>query len=457
MTVPRPIIAAVAVASIGGIAFAALAWHSAIASVEPPPATSFDPALVRRGATLAALGNCAGCHSAPGRPAFSGGLPVETPFGAIYSSNITPDPASGIGRWSEAAFRRAMRDGVDRAGRNLYPAFPYNHYTAVTDEDDAALYAYLMTRRAAAGAVPPPALPFPLNLRLVMAGWNALFFRAGAFAPDPARSADWNRGAYLVEGLGHCGACHTPHNALGAEKNGEHLAGGVAEGWNAYALNAASPAPVPWTVDALSFYLGHGWQAVHGAARGPMALVTANLGSVPEADTRAMAVYLVSQMGRRAPDGAADAEAAGRAPTPSASAGSQVAIGPAGTGRGAMLYAGACASCHDSGRPLPYGGLNLALSSALRAPDPSNVVTVTLHGLAAPAGAPGAIMPGFAGALDDADLVALLRFLRADVAEQAPWPDLDATVRSARGRGATLAAGDGTGSAPADTQVRIAR
>ncbi len=459
MTASRVLLVAGAVAVAGGIAGAALAWHPAIAPADRPPAASFDPALVKRGATLAALGNCAGCHSAPGRPAFSGGLPVETPFGAVYASDITPDLEDGIGRWTEAAFRRAMRDGIDRAGRNLYPAFPYNHYTAVTDGDDAALYAYLMTRRPTPDPVPPPALPFPLNLRPVMAGWNLLFFRAGAYAPDPARSPEWNRGAYLVEGLGHCGACHTPHDALGAE-TGDRFGGGVAEGWTAYALNAASPAPVPWTVDSLAFYLHGGWQAEHGAARGPMALVTAELGTVPEEDARAMAVYLVSLMGRASPDRVAAADAAASrvaAPAPPGSAGSQVPVADVGRDRGARLYEGACASCHASGRPLPYGGLDLALSSALHAPDPSNVVTVTLHGLAAPPGAAGAIMPGFAGALDGADLAALLGYLRDDVAHEAPWPDLDTAVKRARARGATPVAGDGIGSAPPDTQVRIAR
>ena len=309
---------ALALMLLAGAGFVALVWHPRIAAATVPDPAGFDPALVRRGATLAALGNCAGCHSAPGRPAFSGGLPVDTPFGAIYASNLTPDAEAGIGRWSEAAFRRAMRDGVDRDGHNLYPAFPYNHYTAVTDADDGALYAYFMTRRPARAAVPAPSLPFPLNVRAVMAGWNLLFFRSGAYAPDPQHDADWNRGAYLVEGLGHCGACHTPHGALGQEENDRHLAGGVAEGWNAYALNAASPAPVPWTADVLAFYLRHGWQAVHGVSRGPMALVTANLGSVPEADARAMAVYLVSLTGHPAGDGSAAPQGPAPIPVPPA-------------------------------------------------------------------------------------------------------------------------------------------
>ncbi len=442
---------------VGGTGFTALSWHASLPVVPQPPKGAFAPALVRQGATLAAIGNCAGCHSAPGRPAFSGGAPVETPFGSIYASNLTPDLDTGIGRWSEAAFRRAMRDGVDREGRNLYPAFPYNHYTLVTDQDDAALYAYLMTRAPAHAEVSRPALPFPLNVRAVMAAWNLLFFQSGSYEPEPDRAEDWNRGAYLVEGLGHCGACHTPHGALGNEENGRKLAGGIAEGWNAYALNAASPAPIPWTIDALTFYLTHGWQAVHGVSRGPMALVTANLGRVPEADAHAMAVYLVSLMGRNSADPAPRArpDAVG-SPVPAASAGWQTAVATPTADTGAVLYEGACASCHAGGRAVPFGGLPLALSSALHAPDPSNIVTVTLHGLAAPPGEPGAVMPGFIGALDDRQIAALLAYLRDDVAHEAPWPDLDTTVKTARSRAVTLYASDGTTSAPADTHIRIA-
>ena len=435
---------------------AVLAWHPALDPVQRPATRDLDPAFVRRGSALALLGNCAGCHDAPGRSAWSGGLPIRTPFGTVYSSNITPDPETGIGRWSAMAFRRAMREGIDREGRNLYPAFPYDHYTAVTDADDDALYAYLMTRRPARAAVQRPALPFPLDIRAVVAGWNLLFLRPGPYRPDLHQNEAWNRGAYLVEGLGHCGACHTPRNALGAEDRGRALAGGMAEGWNAYALDAASPAPVPWTVDTLSSYLRHGFEVAHGVSRGPMALVTADLGAVPEADVHAMAVYLVSLMGRTSPEREAAAPV-GDVPAsiPAASAGSQVAVAATLGDRGAALYAEACASCHDSGRPVPYGGLALGLSSALHAPDPSNIVTVVVHGLAAPPGEPGAIMPGFANALDDGDIAALLRYLRADVAHEAPWPHLDATVRAVRSRVAPSTPSDGVGTAPALTGVRI--
>src|SRR5581483_489274 len=230
----------------GAIAAFAVAWWPTIEAIEPPAPKSFDPALVKRGRDLAAIGNCSDCHTTPGGQAFAGGLPVGTPFGTVYSSNITPDPETGIGRWSEAAFQRAMRSGVDRGGHHLYPTFPYDHFTNVTDEDDRALYAFLMTRPAVQAPSRANNLAFPFNQRFVVAGWKLLFLHPGAYKGDPAQSAEWNRGAYLVEGLAHCGAGHTPRNALGAERTAASFSGGDVENWQAYAINANSPAPLPW-------------------------------------------------------------------------------------------------------------------------------------------------------------------------------------------------------------------
>src|SRR6266478_8276811 len=182
----------------GAVAAFAIAWRPAIAAIDPPAPQSFDAALVKRGRDLAAIGNCNDCHTVRGAKDFGGGLAVPTPFGTIYSSNITPDAETGIGRWSEAAFVRAMRSGVDREGRHLYPTFPYDHFTNVSDEDDRALYAYLMTRDAVHAAARENQLSFPLNQRVVVAGWKLLFLHRGIYQPDNTKSAEWNRGAYLV-------------------------------------------------------------------------------------------------------------------------------------------------------------------------------------------------------------------------------------------------------------------
>src|ERR1700676_537098 len=201
MTTGRMVGSVVAALVVAGAVVAfAIAWRPAIAAIEPPPPQASDAPLVKRGRELAAAGNCSTCHTVRGGKDFAGGLPVPTPFGTIYSSNITPDAETGIGRWPEAAFRRAMREGVDRDGRHLYPTFPYDHFTNVSDEDDSALYAFLMTRQPVHAPARANQLPFPLDRRVVIAGWKLLFLRGGTYQPDPAQSADWNRGAYLVEG-----------------------------------------------------------------------------------------------------------------------------------------------------------------------------------------------------------------------------------------------------------------
>src|SRR5436190_4141928 len=234
---PRIFGSIIAMAAIAvAIAVTAIVWRPAIAAVEPPAPQSFDGALVKRGRDLAAIGNCNDCHTVRGAKDFAGGLPVPTPFGTIYSSNITPDAETGIGRWSEAAFRRAMQSGVNRDGRHLYPTFPYDHFTHVSDEDDRALYAFLMTRPPVHAPARANQLSFPFDQRAVVAGWKLLFLRHGSYQPEPAKTTEWNRGGYLVEGLAHCGACHTPRNSLGAEKARDAFGGGDVDNWHAYAI-----------------------------------------------------------------------------------------------------------------------------------------------------------------------------------------------------------------------------
>jgi len=429
----------------GAVAAFAVTWRPAIAAIDPPSPPSFDPALVKRGRQLAAIGNCASCHTAPGAKDFAGGLPVPTPFGTIYSSDITPDAATGIGGWPEAAFRRAMRSGLDRDGRHLYPTFPYDHFTNVSDEDDRALYAYLMTRQPVRAPARANRLPFPLDQRFVIAGWKLLFLRGGTYRPDPAKSAEWNRGAYLVEGLAHCGACHTPRNVLGAERAGAAFAGGEVDHWSAYAINAQSPAPVPWTAEALYGYLRDGWHRNHGAARGPMAEVVGNLADVPDGDIRAIATYMADVSGAPTPDRSRRAEEVLAQVKPSA---------PADT-PGAAIYAAACATCHEAGRALPFGGVNLALSTALSSPDSRNAANIVLSGIRPVEGERSPIMPGFAGSMSDAQLAALLNDLRARFSHQPAWSGLEKTIAAARrAQTALLQISSEPSNAPAEASQR---
>src|SRR5436305_5263528 len=258
---------------------------------------SFAPDLIKRGGALAALGYCASCHTAEAGKPFAGGRPLATPFGTICGTNITADPETGIGSWSQAAFNRAMRDGVDRAGRDLYPAFPYDHFTKLTDEDLSALYAFLMTREAVHAGNPSNQLAFPYNVRPLLAGWKLLYLDKDRVRRDESKSAEWNRGAYLVDALSHCGACHTPRDRLGAEIASRRFEGGDAEDWWAPPLNRTSPSPVAWSEENLFNYL-RSWDAGHGGAAGPMAPVVAALATVPEQDVRAIAAYVASTLGK---------------------------------------------------------------------------------------------------------------------------------------------------------------
>jgi mono/diheme cytochrome c family protein len=414
----------------GAVAAFVIAWRPAIAAIDPPAPTSFNADLVKRGRALAAIGNCSDCHTVRGTKNFAGGLAVPTPFGIVYSSNITPDKQTGIGGWSEAAFRRAMRFGVDRfgvdrEGRHLYPTFPYDHFTNVSDEDDAALYAYLMTREAVHESPRANELSFPFNQRVLIAGWKLLYLHRNWRRPDQAKSAEWNRGAYLVEGLAHCGACHTPRNALGAERVNATFAGGDVDHWQAYALNTHSPSPVPWDTEALYAYLRDGFHPDHGTARGPMAEVVTNLSSASPSDVRAIATYMADISGPPT----ADRQRQGAAALAQARSGATTAPQ---ADKGGAIYAAACASCHESGRSLPYGGVSLALSTAISGPDPRNLANIVLAGVRPVEGERSPIMPGFAASMNDQEIVALLNFLRSHFSKKPAWTDVEKTVEEAR-------------------------
>lgn len=419
----------------------AYAWRGTIEPVSEADLQAtiegFSPELVAEGAKLAAVGNCIACHTVPDSRAFSGGLPLPTPFGTIHSTNITPDRETGIGTWSEAAFQRAMREGVDREGNHLYPAFPYDHYTRVSDEDNRALYAFLMTRQPVKAEALANDLPFPLTYRPLLAGWKLLFLDEGTFEVNTAKGEPWNRGRYLVEGLGHCGACHTPRNALGAVDSDRHLGGGESEGWEAYAINADSKAPVPWTEDSLAFYLRNGWHELHGVSRGPMAEVTGNLGLLPDEDIRAMAVYVADVMGEPSPErrekGERLRETFGSRERAVQTSDSQTSVSAGGSGHpGEAIYQASCANCHEGDRSLPYGGLNFELSTAINAPDPQNIITVTLFGLPPADGEPSAIMPPYANTLNDAQMADLLAYMRERFSDEDPWEGIAEQVGEIR-------------------------
>lgn len=414
---------------IGLVAFGFYARRPAIALITPPDMAQFSPDLVARGATLASAGYCATCHTAKGGKPYAGGRGITTGFGTIYATNITPDPETGIGGWSEEAFRRAMHDGVARDGSHLFPAFPYDHFTRLTDADVSALYAYFMTREPVRAAARKNDLPFPLNIRALQAGWKMLFFRPGRFEADPHRSADWNRGAYLAEGLGHCGACHTPRNWLGAEKRGKAYDGALIDGWIAPPLSAANPSPLAWSEDELFAYLRSGISRYHGTAAGPMApVVYDGLARLPDADLRAVARYVADLGG-----------AAARTSLPDPAI--RKALDANRTSSGLIadadnrLYAAACAACHyNSGTAPDPLRPDLGLNSALHLDDPANLIHVILYGITARDGVPGMVMPAFS-TLSDGDVARIAGYLRATRTDKGPWPDLERQVAAIRAQG----------------------
>lgn len=412
-----------------GLVAAAWPWKPAIAPADTPDLSVYSAAAIERGRLVAAAGDCIVCHTAPGGQPNTGGLALDTPFGTIYTTNITPDRETGIGAWSYAAFDRAMRHGVHRDGRQLYPAFPYTSFARLTEGDMQALYAYLMSRPAVAHEPPRTELAFPYNLRPLMAGWNALYHDAGVYQPDPTQTLQWNRGAYLVQGAGHCGACHTPRNALGAERTGTaYLSGGEAEGWEAPALNALSRSPIPWNEQSLYAYLRTGASAEHGVAAGPMAPVIHGLAALPDSDIRAMSVYLAS-MQTPAAQAAEPAQQITRLERESAA---DARVFPA---NGERLYQGACAVCHETrDAPALFGTRpSLTLNTNLHSTRPDNLVQVILHGIAAPADDALGYMPGFRDSLDDAQVADLVGYLRARHAPEAPaWEGVAETSRRLR-------------------------
>ncbi len=406
-----------------GMAAGLLGYRASIAPVGPPDPSLFTAAALERGRAVASAGNCAVCHTAPGGEVNAGGRAMETPFGTIVTTNLTPDPDTGIGRWSYPAFARAMREGISRDGRHLYPAFPYTSFTRLSDDDLLALYAHLMTQPAVRHEVASKSLPFPY-LRPAMAVWNALHLDPGALEPDPARSEEWNRGAYLVEGAGHCGACHTPRSALGAERGGDaYLSGAMVEGWEAPALTSRSHAPVPWTEDELFRYLRFGHSREHGSVAGPMAPIVRDLATLPESDVRAIAAYLASFQ-----TPAADTDALARA---------LVAASQSGPPQdaAARLFEGACGSCHHGGDGPVLLGRNLPLAqhSSLHSARPDNLLRAILEGVREPATREIGFMPAFRDALSDRQVASLAAYMRARFAPgKPPWPELEAAVARVR-------------------------
>jgi len=372
-------------------------------------AVLLDP-VAERGKYLASAGNCVSCHTRSRGAPFSGGVPFETPFGTIYSSNITPDRDTGIGKWTQDDLRRAMQQGIAAGGYYLFPAFPYTAFTKVTDQDVDAIYAYLRTLKPA--RYRPPSNGSLFTLRWGMAVWNALYFKPGRFRADPTRPAEWNRGAYLVEGLAHCSACHSPRNWAMAEETDRAYSGGimshaVAPGkirrWSAINLTDTKRGLASWSIDDVAKYLSTGVSRRAGTF-GPMNDVIANsLMYLKPEDVHAIAVYLKSLPPRESP---------------------ATELTAAQAHAGAAVYKARCEKCHmASGRGGIFNGPPLAGSAVTQADDPASLINIVLYGAQTPQdirlGVWETMKPYF-DVLTDAEIADVANYIRGSWENHAP-------------------------------------
>ncbi|MHC1479366.1 c-type cytochrome [Frateuria aurantia] len=364
-------------------------------------AAALDPAAVARGRYVAITSDCVACHTAPGsRDAFAGGYRMQTPFGVIESSNITPDRSTGIGNWSERQFYDAVRHGQAPEGY-LYPAMPYNAYVKLSDQDMHDLWAYIRSVKPVAHKVDSNQLPFPYNIRLAMAGWNLLFYRNQPFTTTAGQSAEWNRGAYLVEGPGHCAACHTSKNALGGDRASGYLQGYRLQGW--FAPEIAGNPHVGlgnWSLDDITSYLKTGSNG-RSVASGPMAeAVTNSTQYITDADLRAMAVYLKSVKGSSDEQTSTDA-----------------ALPEDVAKRGQHLYEANCSACHNTqGQGVEGMVTGFAGNPGVQSKDASSLIHTVLDGGRAAVtvtNPTGAGMPSFAWKMSDADIADVLSYVRS--------------------------------------------
>jgi mono/diheme cytochrome c family protein len=380
------------------------------------PALAGAPAgadAVARGEYLAKAADCIACHTVPdsGKP-FAGGVPFKLPFGTIYSSNITPDPKDGIGAYSDDEFVRAVREGVRRDGRHLYPAFPYTSYTLLSRDDVLAIKTYLMTLPAVAQPNRPNDLSFPFNQRWAMAFWNAVFFKSQRFAADVSKAPQWNSGAYLATALGHCGECHTPRNAGYGLDNSQALAGEEFGGWRAYNITPDAKHGIgSWSEGDIVAYLTTGHASEHASASGPMGEAVAHsLQFLKPEDAAALAGYLRSVPAHEGkhPIDIDQRPASLAASSPVLPGTDELKADSAGL----KLFEGACAGCHQwngQGRQTPYASLDG--TRGVNDLTATNVTQVILEGTKMRIGDDDVFMPAFGDAYSDTEVAALANYV----------------------------------------------
>jgi mono/diheme cytochrome c family protein len=364
--------------------------------------------IVGRGAYLAKAADCEVCHTAEDGPPYAGGRAFKTQFGTLYSPNITADSETGIGDWSDADFIRAVHKGVAKDGSHLYPAFPYESYTLIADDDVRAIKAYLFSLPAVHARAPANTLVFPFNQRWLMVFWSAFYNPDHRFPPHEDRSPEWNRGAYMVEGMAHCGDCHTPRNLAQAPDNRQKFGGAVAQGWRAYNITADQASGIgAWTDDELATYLSTGHTVGRGSAGGPMAeAVDVSLSALSPADIHAIVVYLRSVPAISSPDLPA--------PKPTPASDMPKTMMASFTPCAKQVFEGACASCHSwSGVSLLADEATLTGNRSVNDSSAINVAQIVLSGERRQTPHGVVMMPAFGPTYSDAEIAAVANYVVA--------------------------------------------
>ncbi|MDL2407748.1 c-type cytochrome [Rhizobium calliandrae] len=403
-----PLTAVVVVGLLGAAAF--FFWPHGLPEVAASPEQPQRDELIAKGKYLTIAADCEACHTTPGGEAFVGGLAFKLPFGTMYSPNITPDPETGIGTWSDAEFVRAVRSGVGKHGEDLYPAFPYTSYALLSTDDILAIRAYLKTLRPIKYTPPENDLLFPFNQRYVMRSWKLLFVPWGQYHNDPAKSEAWNKGAYLVEALAHCGECHTPRGLMFQREQGKALSGGAVDGWIAWNITSDKASGIgSWSDEEIADYLSRG----HAQGRGPAAAamrqaIELSLSKLTKADIGAITTYLRDVPAQSASYGTPTTASV----VPAAQASEPWNPHDSKESEGERIFEGACASCHGwDGSGQNTTRASLTGSHSIKDPTATNLLRIILDGSSDGVGTPTTAMPGFADAFSDAEIAALANYV----------------------------------------------
>ena len=370
------------------------------------PAGLKNASLIERGEYLTRAADCEACHTTKDGAPFAGGLALNLPFGTLYSPNITPDKETGIGNWSDADFLQAVHKGIAPDGTRLYPAFPYGAYTMITDADALAIKAYLFSLKPVHAPERPSTLKFPYNQRWLMTFWSAFFNPDARFQPNPDKSPEWNRGAYLAEALAHCGECHTPRNLMQALDNRKKFAGAVAAGWKAYNITQDKDSGIGgWSDETLTQFLGLGHAEGYGTASGPMGeAVDKSLMHLAPEDIKALVIYLRSIPATTDPD----LPVTKLAPPPAA------VMASAADAHAAALFSGACAGCHGwTGTSPVVSYASFTGARSVNDPSARNVAQAIVWGVNRQTQSGPVNMPAFGNSYSDAEIAVLANYVTA--------------------------------------------